>query len=79
MHVLIQLAAVAGCLVTSSKALLNTTIPWPVYVKYETVTGYFLQDEPDTDAATFDYVRSPITMKSILLLIATHRRKTISD
>ncbi|KKA18373.1 Phosphoglycerate mutase family protein [Rasamsonia emersonii CBS 393.64] len=25
------------------------------YLRYSTVTGYFLQDEPDTDPSTFDY------------------------
>ena len=29
-------------------------------IKYSTVTGYFLQDEPSTDATTFDYVRPPM-------------------
>ena len=27
------------------------------YIQYSTVTGYFLQDEPSTNATTFDYVR----------------------
>lgn len=27
------------------------------YIKYSTVTGYFLQDDPSTNATTFDYVR----------------------
>lgn len=26
------------------------------YIKYTTVTGYFLQDEPSTNATTFNYV-----------------------
>jgi hypothetical protein len=26
------------------------------YVNYSAVTGYFLQDEPDTNPTTFDYV-----------------------
>ena len=29
------------------------------YIKYSTVTGYFLQDDPATDWETFDYVRHP--------------------
>lgn len=33
----------------------------PSYINYTTITGYFLQDEPSTDAGTFDYVR--ITLK----------------
>jgi hypothetical protein len=28
------------------------------YVNYSAVTGYFLQDAPDTDPTTFDYVRT---------------------
>ena len=28
----------------------------PSCLNYTTVTGYFLQDEPSTDPATFDYV-----------------------
>lgn len=27
------------------------------YIKYSTVKGYFLQDDPSTNATTFDYVR----------------------
>jgi hypothetical protein len=27
------------------------------YIKNTTVTGYFLQDDPTTNASTFDYVR----------------------
>jgi hypothetical protein len=29
------------------------------YIKYGTVTGYFLQDDPATDGGNFDYVRCP--------------------
>lgn len=28
----------------------------PGYINYTTVTGYFLQDEPTTNASTFNYV-----------------------
>jgi hypothetical protein len=35
---------------------LNTMTKGPGYIKYNTVTGYFLQDEPDTVASGFDYV-----------------------
>ena len=28
------------------------------YIEYETVTGFFLQDEPTTNATSFNYVRS---------------------
>lgn len=30
------------------------------YINYTTVTGYFLQDEPTTNASTFNYVRIPL-------------------
>ena len=30
------------------------------HLKYETVTGFFLQDDPDTDPATFNYVRAQL-------------------
>ena len=39
----------------SEAQYLNTT-KGPGYIKYSTVTGYFLQDEPDTVASGFDYV-----------------------
>ena len=44
-------------LMSSANALLNSTVKWPVYIKYETVTGYFLQDDPSTNATTFNFVR----------------------
>jgi hypothetical protein len=28
------------------------------YINYTTITGYFLQDDPSTNASTFNYVRS---------------------
>jgi len=28
----------------------------PSYIKYSTVLGYFLQDDPDTQASSFNYV-----------------------
>lgn len=50
--------ALTLCLLASgTNALLNSTVGWPLYVKYETVTGYFLQDDPSTNATTFNYVR----------------------
>ena len=33
---------------------------------YETVTGYFLQDDPDVDADCFDYVRRPLLIFHML-------------
>jgi hypothetical protein len=49
--------AVATALLSgqSEAQYLNTTKS-PGYIKYSTVTGYFLQDEPDTLASGFDYV-----------------------
>ncbi len=55
MYVL-QIAAVCGALISAASALLNSTAQWPVYIKYTTETGYFLQDDPETNATTFDYV-----------------------
>ena len=43
-------------LASTANALLNSTVPWPVYIKYTTITGYFLQDDPSTNATTFNYV-----------------------
>jgi len=50
--------AVATALLSgqSEAQYLNTTTNGPGYIKYSTVTGYFLQDEPDTVASGFDYV-----------------------
>lgn len=31
----------------------------PSYIKYTTITGFFLQDDPSTQASSFDYVRIP--------------------
>lgn len=37
----------------------TTTPTTPSYIiKYTTITGYFLQDDPATNASTFDYVRT---------------------
>jgi hypothetical protein len=44
-------------LAAGANGLLNSTVQWPLYVKYKTVTGYFLQDDPSTNATTFNYVR----------------------
>ena len=50
--------AVATALLSgqSEAQYLNTTNKGPGYIQYSTVTGYFLQDEPDTVASGFDYV-----------------------
>jgi hypothetical protein len=54
---LIFAAATALLSGQSEAQYLNTTNKRPGYIKYSTVTGYFLQDEPDTVASGFDYVR----------------------
>jgi hypothetical protein len=41
----------------------NTTTKGPGYIQYSTVTGYFLQDEPDTVASGFDYVCSSLGLR----------------
>lgn len=33
-----------------------TTVADAAYINYTTVTGYFQQDDPITNATTFDYV-----------------------
>lgn len=53
----LTLAAAATALLSrSSKAQYLNTTKGPGYISYSTVTGYFLQDEPDTVASGFDYV-----------------------
>src|SRR5271155_1500231 len=32
----------------------------PSFLKYQTLTGYFLQDDPKIDPLTFDYVGKPV-------------------
>ena len=63
-----QVAAIAAFMVYGSTALLNSTVQWPVYIKYETVTGYFLQDDPSTNATTFDYVSRQLNHDSVASL-----------
>jgi hypothetical protein len=36
------------------------------YIRYSTVTGYFLQDDPATDSSTFDYVCGVVLFLAIL-------------
>jgi hypothetical protein len=65
---------VAALLLTRTFALLNSTISWPVYIKYTTVTGYFLQDDPDSDPSTFDYVRKArYNLKELPLTLCRQR------
>lgn len=53
-NTLLGLALLSASLVHSHK---NHKDDHYNYVRYTAVPGYFLQDEPDTDPATFDYVR----------------------
>lgn len=76
MHASFALALAGG--VGASAQYMNATNSTSGYIHYETVTGYFLQDEPYTDPETFDYVRrSPIHFRADDTN-ATSRRRTIS-
>ncbi|KAK5166652.1 putative phosphoglycerate mutase pmu1 [Saxophila tyrrhenica] len=55
MHPILRTTAVLALWTSQATASQNNTAPWPTCIKYSTVTGYFLQDEPDTNATTFDY------------------------
>lgn len=53
--------AYSSCLVAATvflalMAIAEASSRPPSCINYTTVTGYFLQDEPSTDPATFDYV-----------------------
>lgn len=54
---ILPLAASVALLSGSANAQYLNTTKTPGYISYSTVTGYFLQDEPDTVASGFDYVR----------------------
>ena len=55
LHLLV-VAALTAILVSMINAYSMDT---PSYIiKYTTITGYFLQDDPTTNASTFDYVRT---------------------
>jgi hypothetical protein len=36
----------------------------PSFLKYQTLAGYFLQDDPKIDPLTFDFVGKPVTSAS---------------
>jgi hypothetical protein len=55
---LMLVATVTALLSVSSEARYLTTTKGFGSTNYSTVTGYFLQDEPDTVASGFDYVCS---------------------
>lgn len=51
------LAAAAALLsLTTEARSLPSTANGNGYIKYTTVKGYFLQDEPSTNSTTFNYV-----------------------
>lgn len=57
MQSLVIVAVVAGFLFAGGDArTLATRAKKDGYIKYTTVKGYFLQDDPSTNATTFDYV-----------------------
>lgn len=53
---ILSFAAAAALLSGAAQAQYLNTTSGPGYISYSTVTGYFLQDEPDTVASGFDYV-----------------------
>lgn len=60
-------------LLSAVLALVPTAIAWKEVsscddIKYTSVTGFFLQDDPNTNPSTFDYVRKkfPIITRKIL-------------
>lgn len=59
----LTLTAAVALLATAASAqtsnITKSTVYPPTgygYINYTTVTGYFLQDEPSTNATAFDYV-----------------------
>lgn len=42
----------------------------PSYIKYSTVTGYFLQDDPNTQANTFNYVSNLCILRRSLPMLS---------
>lgn len=49
-------AAAVSLSVSSEARSISTNTTKPGHFSYKTVTGYFLQDDPDTVASGFDYV-----------------------
>jgi hypothetical protein len=61
----------------ATSAGLQLPIAAPPFLKYQTLTGYFLQDDPETDPSTFDYVGKPVATAfsmSLVLAFANERR-----
>ena len=60
MYKLDLINAVLALLMSSVHArTLAKAVTAPGYIKYSTVKGYFLQDDPSTNATIFDYVHNP--------------------
>lgn len=60
----LSFAAAAALLSGAAQAQYLNTTSGPGYISYSTVTGYFLQDEPDTVASGFDYVSDNSEVRS---------------
>lgn len=55
---MIATIALAAIAVTGATAASLKTSDSAGYINYTTITGSFLQDEPTTNASTFNYVRN---------------------
>ena len=65
-------ATVVGALAVTCAAFPNAPKPTSApshsrYINYTTVTGFFAQDDPATDASTFDYVCAPIFRNTLAI------------
>lgn len=64
MQSLVTIATVAALLLAGGDArTLTTRAKSNGYIKYNTVKGYFLQDDPATNATTFDYVCNTFALR----------------
>lgn len=57
---MISIAALTAIAATGASAACLNVSNAAGYINYTTVTGYFLQDEPTTNASTFNYVSDPV-------------------
>jgi hypothetical protein len=61
----------------ATSAGLQLPISTPSFLKYQTLAGYFLQDDPKTDPVTFDFVGKPVATAfpmSLVLAFVNGRR-----
>lgn len=58
LFIIVFTSSIVVVVVMAADAHITTTTPssYPI-IKYTTIAGYFLQDDPATNASTFDYVR----------------------